>query len=207
MTVLTWIKIGLLKRGYNRAPDEKQQIQNEPPIIKQRGPQQGPYSTPSAVPPGQWPTEGPKPSKVAVILFYLSVVFTTLGILITIKMSFFEEVRNFIHFMYLKYDVPWYIPTYFKSWNNINISICIYSTLPVRTMKSSKQLATLWSSWVYFLLWLQTVSIIENVFSLRHICEEKQRNVVWMKIQGWKGISEMPICFSKLIKILVNLKV
>ena len=115
MTVLTWIKIRLLKRGYNRAPDEKQQIQNEPPIIKQRGPQQGPYSTPSAVPPGQWPTEGPKPSKVAVILFYLSVVFTTLGILITIKMSFFEEVRNFIHFMYLKYDVPWYIPTYFKS--------------------------------------------------------------------------------------------
>ena len=101
MTVLTWIKIGLLKRGYNRAPDEKQQIQNEPPIIKQRGPQQGPYSTPSTVPPGQWPTEGPKPSKVAVILFYLSVVFTTLGILITIKMSFFEEVRNFIHFMYL----------------------------------------------------------------------------------------------------------
>ena len=94
MTVLTWIKIGLLKRGYNRAPDEKQQIQNEPPIIKQRGPQKGPYSTPSVVPPGEWPTEGPRPSKVAVILFYLSVVFTTLGILITIKMSFFEEVRE-----------------------------------------------------------------------------------------------------------------
>ena len=97
MTVLTWIKVGLLKRGYNRAPDEnKQQFQNEPPIIKQRGPpQQGPYSTPtSVIPPGEWPTEGPRPSKVAVILFYLSVVFTTLGILITIKMSFFEEVRE-----------------------------------------------------------------------------------------------------------------
>ena len=91
MTVLTWIKIGLLKRGYDRAPEEKQQLQNEPPIIKQRGPLQGPYSTPSE---GQWPTEGPRPSKVAVILFYLSVVFTTLGVLITIKMSFFEEVRN-----------------------------------------------------------------------------------------------------------------
>jgi heme/copper-type cytochrome/quinol oxidase subunit 4 len=43
--------------------------------------------------PGQWPKEGPQPSKIAVLLFYLSVVFTIIGILIVLRSAFYVEVR------------------------------------------------------------------------------------------------------------------
>lgn len=46
------------------------------------------------IPPGQWPKEGPKPSKVAVLLFYLSVVFTIIGILIVIRSAFYVEEHD-----------------------------------------------------------------------------------------------------------------
>ena len=41
---------------------------------------------------GQWPTEGPKPSKLAVLFFYLSVIFTVIGIIIVIRSAFYVEV-------------------------------------------------------------------------------------------------------------------
>ena len=41
---------------------------------------------------GQWPKEGPKPSKLAVLFFYLSVVFTVIGIIIVIRSAFYVEV-------------------------------------------------------------------------------------------------------------------
>ena len=85
MTVFAWLKIGL-KKGYKRPPEGAGAVQHEPPIIKQQGP-----STHS-VPPGQWPSEGPQPSKIAVLLFYLSVIFTIIGTLISIKMFFFGGV-------------------------------------------------------------------------------------------------------------------
>ena len=84
MTVFAWIKLGL-KNGYQRTP-EVVYAPNEPPIIKQKGPH--------SVPPGQWPSEGPKPSKVAVVLFYLSVIFTMIGTLITIKLFFTKGVSS-----------------------------------------------------------------------------------------------------------------
>ena len=90
MTVFAWIKLGL-KNGYQRTP-EVVYAPNEPPIIKQKGPH--------SVPPGQWPSEGPKPSKVAVVLFYLSVIFTMIGTLITIKLFFTKGVSSSINWLY-----------------------------------------------------------------------------------------------------------
>merc|ERR1712168_1500487 len=43
------------------------------------------------VPPGEWPKEGPKPSKCAVLFFYLSVVLTIIGTIIVIRSAFFIQ--------------------------------------------------------------------------------------------------------------------
>ena len=45
-----------------------------------------------SVPPGEWPKEGPKPSKCAVLFFYLSVVLTIIGTIIVIRSAFFIQV-------------------------------------------------------------------------------------------------------------------
>ena len=47
-------------------------------------------------PPGSWPFKAPQPSKIPVVLFYLSVVFTVIGTLICIKLSFLVKVKNMI---------------------------------------------------------------------------------------------------------------
>ena len=47
-------------------------------------------------PPGSWPFKAPQPSKIPVVLFYLSVVFTIIGTLICIKLSFLVKVKNII---------------------------------------------------------------------------------------------------------------
>jgi len=44
-----------------------------------------------SVPPGEWPKEGPKPSKCAVLFFYLSVVLTIIGTIIVIRSAFFIQ--------------------------------------------------------------------------------------------------------------------
>ena len=44
------------------------------------------------VPPGQWPKEGPKPSKCAVLMYYISVAFTIIGIIMVIRAAMYMEV-------------------------------------------------------------------------------------------------------------------
>jgi len=39
-------------------------------------------------PPGQWPSRGPKPSKVGVLLYYISLAFCVVGILFMAKCSY-----------------------------------------------------------------------------------------------------------------------
>ncbi len=48
---------------------------------------------------GQWPQEGPKPSKFAVLFFYLSVIFTMIGVIIVIRSAFYVEVGLFLLFV------------------------------------------------------------------------------------------------------------
>ena len=45
-----------------------------------------------SIPPGEWPKEGPKPSKCAVLLFYISVALTVIGTIIVIRSAFFIQV-------------------------------------------------------------------------------------------------------------------
>ena len=44
-------------------------------------------------PPGVWPSEGPQPSKIPVVLFYISVIATILGSIISIRSLFIINVR------------------------------------------------------------------------------------------------------------------
>ena len=46
------------------------------------------------VPPGQWPKEGPKPSKCAVLMYYISVAFTIIGIIMVIRAAMYMEVLD-----------------------------------------------------------------------------------------------------------------
>jgi len=43
------------------------------------------------VAPGQWPKEGPKPSKCAVLMYYISVAFTIIGIIMVIRAAMYME--------------------------------------------------------------------------------------------------------------------
>ena len=45
-----------------------------------------------SIPAGEWPKEGPKPSKCAVLLFYISVALTVIGTIIVIRSAFFIQV-------------------------------------------------------------------------------------------------------------------
>jgi len=42
-------------------------------------------------PPGEWPSVGPQPSKLAVVLFYISVAATILGSIISIRTLFYKD--------------------------------------------------------------------------------------------------------------------
>jgi len=44
-----------------------------------------------SIPAGEWPKEGPKPSKCAVLLFYISVALTVIGTIIVIRSAFFIQ--------------------------------------------------------------------------------------------------------------------
>jgi len=44
-----------------------------------------------SVPPGEWPKEGPKPSKCAVLFFYMSIALTIIGTIIVIRSAFFIQ--------------------------------------------------------------------------------------------------------------------
>ena len=45
-----------------------------------------------SVPPGEWPKEGPKPSKCAVLFYYMSIALTIIGTIIVIRSAFFIQV-------------------------------------------------------------------------------------------------------------------
>ena len=47
-----------------------------------------------SVPPGEWPKEGPKPSKCAVLFFYMSIALTIIGTIIVIRSAFFIQVST-----------------------------------------------------------------------------------------------------------------
>ena len=47
-----------------------------------------------SVPPGEWPKEGPKPSKCAVLFFYMSIALTIIGTIIVIRSAFFIQVNT-----------------------------------------------------------------------------------------------------------------
>lgn len=71
------------------------------PVVADRQQQQDNLSTTSksssrsnsihSVPPGEWPKEGPKPSKCAVLLFYVSLALTIIGTVIVIRSAFFIQ--------------------------------------------------------------------------------------------------------------------
>jgi len=44
-----------------------------------------------SVPPGEWPKEGPKPSKCAVLFYYMSIALTIIGTIIVIRSAFFIQ--------------------------------------------------------------------------------------------------------------------
>ena len=60
-----------------------------------------------SVPPGEWPKEGPKPSKCAVLFFYISITLTVIGTIIVIRSAFFLQVsRIWISVPYLSRILP-----------------------------------------------------------------------------------------------------
>ena len=89
--------------------------------------------------PGQLPSEGPKPSKMAVLLFYLSVVFTILGILIVIRSAFYVEVRmgpffslghkfaKVVHFFVYSNNFPLHVNTPFDGCTYIRRQISCFA--------------------------------------------------------------------------------
>ena len=69
--------------------------------VQDPGPQQmarSPSSDLHTVPPGQWPKEGPKPSKCAILCYYMSVALTVIGMIMVIRAAMFLEVCcAFVH--------------------------------------------------------------------------------------------------------------
>ena len=51
-----------------------------------------------SVPAGEWPKEGPKPSKCAVLFYYMSIVLTMIGTIIVIRSAFFIQVSDACNF-------------------------------------------------------------------------------------------------------------
>ena len=49
-----------------------------------------------SVPPGEWPKEGPKPSKCAVLFYYMSIALTIIGTIIVIRSAFFIQVSIYL---------------------------------------------------------------------------------------------------------------
>lgn len=47
-----------------------------------------------SVPPGEWPKEGPKPSKCAILFYYMSIALTVIGTIIVIRSAFFIQVSK-----------------------------------------------------------------------------------------------------------------
>jgi len=62
--------------------------------VQDPGPQQmarSPSSDLHTAPPGQWPKEGPKPSKFAILCYYVSVALTVIGMIMVIRAAMFLE--------------------------------------------------------------------------------------------------------------------
>lgn len=75
MTVIKWITKSIKKQRSERLPTTEQDAAKSV------------HNTP----PGQWPSEGPQPSKAAVVLFYISIIFTVIGTIFTIRTLFFVD--------------------------------------------------------------------------------------------------------------------
>lgn len=54
-------------------------------------PQSRSSSSIHTLPPGQWPTEGPKPSKCAIVMYYISIILTIIGTIMVIRSAIFLE--------------------------------------------------------------------------------------------------------------------
>ena len=80
MTFLPWVSAQIKGAKYHLQRD------NHEPNNRNRV---GVHDTP----PGEWPQECRRPSKVAVVLFYLSVVSTMLGTIISVRTLFYVHVR------------------------------------------------------------------------------------------------------------------
>merc|ERR1712083_119772 len=87
MTIVKWIYNGFKKSlaGYQsnnlqEAVEDSEQSKNNT------------VSTVHNTPPGEWPAECPKPSKLAVLLYYISFIATFIGSILMIRSFFYTEI-------------------------------------------------------------------------------------------------------------------
>jgi len=85
MTIIKWIYNGFKKSSAglqlktSKEFDEGSEAKN-------------PGSSVHSTPPGEWPAECRQPSKLAVLLFYISVVATFIGSIMTIRTLFYTDI-------------------------------------------------------------------------------------------------------------------
>ena len=84
MTVFNWISYGIKKSKYQLTNSK-----NEPATIENLD-----KDSIHKTPPGQYPKNGPSPSKVAVVLFYISVIFTMIGSIFAVRTIFIIKVSR-----------------------------------------------------------------------------------------------------------------
>ena len=87
MTILKWIYNGFKKTsaGYQlKTSNEFEDVSKA---------KENTESTVHNTPPGEWPAECPKPSKLAILLYYISFIATFIGSILTIRSFFYTEVR------------------------------------------------------------------------------------------------------------------
>ena len=83
MTIVKWIY-----NGFKSTTASQLKSQNEAPPLKTNS------DSVHNTPPGVWPSEGPRPSKLPVVLFYISVIATILGSIISIRSLFITNVSK-----------------------------------------------------------------------------------------------------------------
>jgi len=86
MTILKWIYNGFKKTsaGYQlKTSNEFEDVSKA---------KENTESTVHNTPPGEWPAECPKPSKLAILLYYMSFIATFIGSILTIRSFFYTEI-------------------------------------------------------------------------------------------------------------------
>ena len=85
MTVIKWITKSIKKQRSELLPTSDYSEKDATAVGKNVS------SSVHNTPAGQWPSEGPQPSKTAVVLFYISIVATVIGTIFTIRTLFYVD--------------------------------------------------------------------------------------------------------------------